>query len=177
MEARRGSSLALLTDLYQFTMAYGYWRAGRHRQPAAFELFFRRCPFQGAFALGAGLGDCLAFLRSFRFSRAGFPCMDLMALEEESAPEAGQEVEYWSLGGTEKAGKVIPSAVEILHLVYFKDGQVCRSLPTLLDIKAHAQTSLDKLNPVHKRLQDPEAYQVAVTRKLYLLLLDLQKDS
>uniref|UniRef100_A0A8C5RQ35 Nicotinate phosphoribosyltransferase n=1 Tax=Laticauda laticaudata TaxID=8630 RepID=A0A8C5RQ35_LATLA len=504
MESRRGSSMALLTDLYQFTMAYGYWRAGRHRQPAAFELFFRRCPFQGAFALGAGLGDCLAFLRSFRFSRAdieylksvlpatteedffeylhtvdasevcilsapegsvvfsrvpllqvrgpllvvqlmettllclvnyaslvatnaarfrlaagpgkklmemglrraqgldgglsaskysyvggfdftsnvlagklygipvqgtlahsyvssftsvddvnprsllplngkepmdlptlvdkwltqvcqllrvppekvscgeraafmsyaiayphnfqglvdtycvmrsgipnfcavalalnqlgyraigvrldsgdlakqsveirhvfrtcskhfqvpwfetipitvsndvseqsleelsrelvevngsprlkvtedpekttlpgrkvvyrlwdeaGFPCMDLMALEEESAPEAGQEVEYWSLGGTESAGKVIPSAVEILHLVYFKDGQVCRSLPTLLDIKAHAQMSLDKLNPVHKKLQDPEAYQVAVTRKLYLLLLDLQKDS
>ncbi|KAG8134042.1 hypothetical protein E2320_011782, partial [Naja naja] len=63
------------------------------------------------------------------WDEAGFPCMDLMALEEESAPEAGQEVEYWSLGGTEKAGK------------------------------AHAQTSLDKLNPVHKRLQDPEAYQ------------------
>ncbi|ETE61820.1 Nicotinate phosphoribosyltransferase, partial [Ophiophagus hannah] len=56
------------------------------------------------------------------WDEAGFPCMDLMALEEESAPEAGQEVEYWSLGGTEKAGKVIPSAVEILHLVYFKDG-------------------------------------------------------
>ncbi|KAL7985687.1 hypothetical protein Chor_010626 [Crotalus horridus] len=69
MEAPRGS-LALLTDLYQFTMAYGYWRAGRHRQPAAFELFFRRCPFQGSFALGAGLGDCLAFLRAFRFSPA-----------------------------------------------------------------------------------------------------------
>ncbi|XP_062987278.1 nicotinate phosphoribosyltransferase isoform X2 [Elgaria multicarinata webbii] len=51
-------------------MAYGYWRAGRHRQPAAFELFFRRCPFQGAFALGAGLSECLAFLRAFRFSQA-----------------------------------------------------------------------------------------------------------
>ncbi|XP_070604496.1 nicotinate phosphoribosyltransferase [Erythrolamprus reginae] len=111
------------------------------------------------------------------WDEAGFPCMDVMALAEESAPTAGQEVEYWSLGGNEKSGKVTPSAVEILHVDYFKDGQVCRPLPTLLEVKAHAQTSLDKLNPVHKRLQDPEAYQVTVTRKLYLLLLDLQKDN
>ncbi|XP_044861795.1 nicotinate phosphoribosyltransferase isoform X3 [Mauremys mutica] len=66
MEPGRRDSLALLTDLYQFTMAYGYWRAGRQREPAEFELFFRRCPFQGGFALSAGLGECLAFLRGFR---------------------------------------------------------------------------------------------------------------
>ncbi|XP_034619619.1 nicotinate phosphoribosyltransferase isoform X2 [Trachemys scripta elegans] len=66
MEPGRRDSLALLTDLYQFTMAYGYWRAGRQREPAEFELFFRRCPFRGGFALSAGLGECLAFLRAFR---------------------------------------------------------------------------------------------------------------
>lgn len=58
----------LLTDLYQFTMAYAYWRAGRHQEPAVFELFFRDNPFGGAFSLFAGLHDCLLFLRSFRFS-------------------------------------------------------------------------------------------------------------
>ncbi|XP_025902920.1 nicotinate phosphoribosyltransferase [Nothoprocta perdicaria] len=62
--------MALLTDLYQVTMAYGYWRAGRHRAPAAAELLFRRCPFGGAFALGAGLAEALRFLRAFRFSAA-----------------------------------------------------------------------------------------------------------
>ncbi|XP_015678848.1 nicotinate phosphoribosyltransferase [Protobothrops mucrosquamatus] len=108
---------------------------------------------------------------------AGFPCMDLMALEEEAAPEIGQEVEFRPLTTSEKAGKVVPASVEILHLVYFKDGQICQALPNVREIKAHAQRSLDKLNPVHKRLQDPEAYQVAVTKKLYLLLLDLQKDN
>ncbi|XP_004837888.2 nicotinate phosphoribosyltransferase-like [Heterocephalus glaber] len=56
----------MLTDLYQATMALGYWRAGRARDPAEFELFFRRCPFGGAFALAAGLRDCLRFLRTFR---------------------------------------------------------------------------------------------------------------
>ncbi|XP_023146418.2 LOW QUALITY PROTEIN: nicotinate phosphoribosyltransferase [Amphiprion ocellaris] len=58
----------LLNDLYQFTMAYAYWRAGRHQEPAVFELFFRDNPFGGGFSLFAGLHDCLLFLRSFRFS-------------------------------------------------------------------------------------------------------------
>ncbi|XP_059197030.1 nicotinate phosphoribosyltransferase isoform X2 [Centropristis striata] len=58
----------LLTDLYQFTMAYAYWRAGRHQEPAVFELFFRDNPFAGGFSLFAGLHDCLLFLRSFRFT-------------------------------------------------------------------------------------------------------------
>ncbi|XP_029683959.1 nicotinate phosphoribosyltransferase isoform X1 [Takifugu rubripes] len=57
----------LLTDLYQFTMAYAYWRAGRDQETAVFELFFRENPFGGAFTLFAGLNDCLRFLRSFRF--------------------------------------------------------------------------------------------------------------
>lgn len=58
----------LLTDLYQFTMAYAYWRSGRDRQPAVFELFFRDNPLGGGFSLFAGLHDCLLFLRSFRFT-------------------------------------------------------------------------------------------------------------
>ncbi|XP_013875886.1 nicotinate phosphoribosyltransferase isoform X1 [Austrofundulus limnaeus] len=58
----------LLTDLYQFTMAYAYWRAGRNQEPAVFELFFRDNPFGGGFSLFAGLQDCLLFLRGFRFT-------------------------------------------------------------------------------------------------------------
>ncbi|XP_040040311.2 nicotinate phosphoribosyltransferase isoform X1 [Gasterosteus aculeatus] len=58
----------LLTDLYQFTMAYAYWRTGRHQEPAVFELFFRDNPFGGGFSLFAGLHDCLLFLRTFRFT-------------------------------------------------------------------------------------------------------------
>lgn len=61
----------LLTDLYQFTMAYAYWRSGRHQEPAVFELFFRDNPFGGSFSLFAGLEDCLLFLRGFRFTDEG----------------------------------------------------------------------------------------------------------
>lgn len=61
----------LLTDLYQFTMAYAYWRSGRDQEPAVFELFFRDNPFGGGFSLFTGLQDCLLFLRSFRFTDEG----------------------------------------------------------------------------------------------------------
>lgn len=67
----RGRVPPLLTDLYHFTMAYAYWRAGRDQEPAVFELFFRENPFGGGFTLFGGLNDCLRFLRSFRFTEDG----------------------------------------------------------------------------------------------------------
>jgi nicotinate phosphoribosyltransferase len=60
----------LLTDLYQITMAYGYWRSGTHRRNAVFELFFRKNPFGGEYTIFAGLREALAFLESYRFSQS-----------------------------------------------------------------------------------------------------------
>jgi nicotinate phosphoribosyltransferase len=40
----------LLTDLYQLTMAQGYFRAGRADDEAVFHLFFRKLPFRGGYA-------------------------------------------------------------------------------------------------------------------------------
>lgn len=62
-----GGSLSLLTDLYQLTMAQGYWLSGMEHTEAVFHLFFRKPPFQGGYALAAGLGTALAFLERFRF--------------------------------------------------------------------------------------------------------------
>jgi len=61
------TSLSLLTDLYQITMAYGYWRLRRAEREAAFHLFFRNNPFRGGFTVAAGLDYVVEFLRQFRF--------------------------------------------------------------------------------------------------------------
>ncbi|KAL9179368.1 hypothetical protein ACHAXT_008658 [Thalassiosira profunda] len=58
----------LLTDLYQLTMCYAYWKTGQHRRPAHFELFFRKNPFGGSYTLFAGLDEVLKFLSTFRFT-------------------------------------------------------------------------------------------------------------
>ena len=47
-------SQALLTDLYQLTMAYGYWKSGRANHEAVFNLFFRKPPFGGGYTIAAG---------------------------------------------------------------------------------------------------------------------------
>lgn len=61
---------AMLTDLYQLTMAYGYWKSGKADQHAVFHLLFRRQPFEGGFTICAGLADAIEYLRNFAFSRS-----------------------------------------------------------------------------------------------------------
>ncbi|KAK1300816.1 hypothetical protein QJS10_CPB13g00629 [Acorus calamus] len=58
----------LLTDLYQFTMAYAYWKAGKHLDRAVFDLFFRKNPFGGEYTIFGGLDECIRFIANFRFS-------------------------------------------------------------------------------------------------------------
>ncbi len=63
------SSLSLLTDLYQLTMAYGYWAHGTSETNAVFHLYYRTNPFQGGFAIAAGLGTAIEFVKNFRFTQ------------------------------------------------------------------------------------------------------------
>ena len=61
-------SLSLVTDLYQLTMAYGYWRQGLHEREAVFHLYFRKEPFQGGYAVAAGLALAADWLENLAFS-------------------------------------------------------------------------------------------------------------
>ncbi|GFU45477.1 nicotinate phosphoribosyltransferase [Nephila pilipes] len=60
----------LLTDLYQITMAYAYWKNNKCSDHAVFDLFFRKNPFHGEFTVFAGLEECLKFLENFRYSES-----------------------------------------------------------------------------------------------------------
>lgn len=64
------SSLALLTDLYQLTMAFGYWKAGIHLNEAVFHLYFRESPFGGGYAIACGLAQVVEYLENLRFGDA-----------------------------------------------------------------------------------------------------------
>ncbi|MBN2578779.1 MAG: nicotinate phosphoribosyltransferase [Pirellulales bacterium] len=64
------TSLGLLTDLYELTMAYGYWKQGLARREAVFHLFFRSPPFGGGYAIAAGLAPAIEFLENLSFDRS-----------------------------------------------------------------------------------------------------------
>jgi len=60
---------ALTTDLYEVTMACGYWNAGVGDYEAAFHVTFRENPFGGEFTVACGLATTIDFLRAFHFDQ------------------------------------------------------------------------------------------------------------
>ncbi len=58
---------ALLTDFYQLTMAYGYWKKQMLEHQAIFHLSFRQQPFNGGYAITCGLSDAIDYLQNFKF--------------------------------------------------------------------------------------------------------------
>ncbi len=63
-------SLALLTDLYQLTMAYGYWKSGADNKESVFHLFFRKSPFKGGYSIACGLNYVIDYLQNFSFDES-----------------------------------------------------------------------------------------------------------
>eukprot|EP00298_Acanthocystis_sp_HF-20_P015771 c21259_g1_i1.p1 GENE.c21259_g1_i1~~c21259_g1_i1.p1 ORF type:complete len:535 (+),score=229.68 c21259_g1_i1:26-1606(+) len=59
----------LLTDLYQITMAFAYFKTNRHNDHAVFDLFFRTCPFGGEYAVFSGLETSLKFIEDYKFTK------------------------------------------------------------------------------------------------------------
>lgn len=60
-------NLALLTDFYELTMANGYFEYGLKDKQAYFDMFFRRIPDGGGFAVMAGVEQLIEYLKNLRF--------------------------------------------------------------------------------------------------------------
>lgn len=61
-------SIALLTDLYEITMANGYFEEGRQKTEVVFDVFYRQIPDQGGFAIFAGLEQIVEYIEQLHFS-------------------------------------------------------------------------------------------------------------
>ena len=59
---------ALLTDLYQLTMAQGYWETGQGDTQACFHMYFRDYPFKGGYAIACGMAQLADLVDEFSFS-------------------------------------------------------------------------------------------------------------
>jgi nicotinate phosphoribosyltransferase len=58
----------LLTDSYQLSMGYSYWKASTHNDITTFELFFRKCPFGGEYVVVGGVGEGIEFIKNYSFT-------------------------------------------------------------------------------------------------------------
>lgn len=59
--------LTLLTDFYELTMANGYFENGLKDTIAYFDMFFRKVPDDGGFAIMAGLEQLVEYINNLRF--------------------------------------------------------------------------------------------------------------
>ena len=64
---------ALLTDLYQITMAQGYWDAEKAGEEACFTMYFRDYPFKGGYAVACGTAQLADLVETFRSARRTAP--------------------------------------------------------------------------------------------------------
>lgn len=75
---------ALLTDLYQITMAQGYWNSGKLDEEACFHMYFRDYPFKGGYAVACGMAQLAELVETFGFSEE-----DIAYLRTLQAPGGG----------------------------------------------------------------------------------------
>ena len=64
----RERNLTLLTDYYEYTMVNGYFHAGIQEKIAVFDVFFRRVPENGGFAIYAGLQQIIELINGLSFT-------------------------------------------------------------------------------------------------------------
>ncbi len=60
-------NLTMLCDFYELTMAHGYFEKGYKDRITYFDLFYRRCPDGGGFAIAAGLEQVIEYIQELRF--------------------------------------------------------------------------------------------------------------
>ena len=67
--AIRFDQISLLTDFYEFTMAYTYFKENKHEQIAYFDMFVRNIPDNGGFLIFNGLNRLIDVIQNFKFTK------------------------------------------------------------------------------------------------------------
>lgn len=78
---RLSRNYTLMTDMYEFTMANGYLQNQKQNEEVVFDVFFRKIPNGGGYAVMAGLDKVIPFIQNLKFEereldyfrRNGFP--------------------------------------------------------------------------------------------------------
>jgi nicotinate phosphoribosyltransferase len=73
---------ATYTDQYQLAMALVYFKKGKAEERAVFDYFFRKLPFEGGYAVFAGLGELLDILEHLKFDEK-----DIAFLKKNGFPD------------------------------------------------------------------------------------------
>ena len=68
MASNEKLNLTMLCDFYELTMGNGYFNHGYKDRITYFDVFFRKCPDNGGFAIAAGLEQIIDYIKDLHFS-------------------------------------------------------------------------------------------------------------
>lgn len=70
MQGKEKLNMTMLCDFYELTMGNGYFENGKADKICYFDVFFRKCPDEGGFAIAAGLEQVIEYIQELHFSDA-----------------------------------------------------------------------------------------------------------
>ncbi|WP_159519296.1 nicotinate phosphoribosyltransferase [Erysipelothrix urinaevulpis] len=77
------NDLVFLTDLYEFTMAYTYFKENRHEEIVYFDMFTRKVPNQGGYLIFNGLEKMIESLKLFKFEQKHIDYLRTQGFDDE----------------------------------------------------------------------------------------------
>jgi nicotinate phosphoribosyltransferase len=107
---------ALVTDLYELTMMQGYWKEGKHQDPAVFDLFYRKAPYGWSFVIASGINDALNYTANVRFADEDLEYLRSINTFDE---EFLEYLKTWRFTGDihgVSEGEVVPPNIPIIRI-------------------------------------------------------------
>jgi len=80
----------LLTDFYELTMGQAYFKSKVSNNIAVFDIFFRKCPDGGSFAIANGMADILDYLKNWTLTKED---IDYLKSLNQFTPDFLDEIE------------------------------------------------------------------------------------
>ena len=91
----------LLTDLYEFTMAYTYFKQNKHEDIAYFDMFVRTIPDQGGYLIFNGLNQLIEQINNYKFKESDIEYLRSLNLFDEDflkyLKEMKLKLDIWSI--------------------------------------------------------------------------------
>ncbi|KAK6617781.1 hypothetical protein RUM43_014009 [Polyplax serrata] len=157
----------LLTDLYQITMAYAYWKSEKRYDRAVFDLFFRANPFQGEFTVFAGLEEVLKFLENFQYSES-----DIEYLKSTLPPTIDPEFYVFLRGLT--AAPITVHAIDEGSIVFPRVPLLMVEGPLII-VQLLETTLLTLVNYASLMATNAARYRIAAGKNISLLEFGLRR--
>ena len=101
------------------------------------------------------------------FGQDGKALCDILTRIDESPPQAGVRILSRHPFLEQKRAYVTPTHVQNLYHLYWADGEIKGSLPTLKQTRTYAREQIEQLRKDHKRDLNPTPYKVSVTDDLF----------